>query len=169
MATFVLGESLWSVDSEVSYEWTFSLDIHYPSKFESVTSSSKKSLGALDNLEGKWRWEWYKYIVDDCLESMLTWVHPISPVLSIRLDIFTVSPQMSYWGFLDPMTPATTGPWLIPMRSVKLLKDCLLISSSFSRRANENSRSTSKCFQFVASLPWKYKCNHNPVNSYTLD
>lgn len=45
-----------------------------------------------------------------------TWILPSSPVLSILLATFTVLPQMSYWGFLAPMTPAITGPWLIPAR-----------------------------------------------------
>lgn len=49
-------------------------------------------------------------------ELLPTWIFPSSPVLSILLATFTVLPQMSYWGFLAPMTPAITGPWLIPAR-----------------------------------------------------
>lgn len=44
-----------------------------------------------------------------------TWIFPSSPVLSILLATFTVLPQMSYWGFLAPITPAITGPWLMPV------------------------------------------------------
>lgn len=43
-----------------------------------------------------------------------TWILPLTPVLSIRLAKFTVMPQISYWGLVAPMTPATTGPWAIP-------------------------------------------------------
>lgn len=43
-----------------------------------------------------------------------TWILSGTPVLSIRLATFTVLPQMSYWGFLAPITPATTGPMLRP-------------------------------------------------------
>lgn len=32
------------------------------------------------------------------------------PVLSIRLLVFTVSPNKQYRGILHPTTPATTGP-----------------------------------------------------------
>lgn len=35
-------------------------------------------------------------------------------MLSIRLETFTVFPQMSYCGFRAPMTPATTGPMFNP-------------------------------------------------------
>ena len=44
-----------------------------------------------------------------------TWIVPTTPVLSILLATLTVLPQMSYCGFFAPITPATTGPWLIPM------------------------------------------------------
>lgn len=43
-----------------------------------------------------------------------TWILSGTPVLSIRLATFTVFPQMSYCGFLAPITPATTGPMLRP-------------------------------------------------------
>ena len=39
-----------------------------------------------------------------------TCIFPMSPVDSIRLATFTVFPQMSYWGFWAPTTPATTQP-----------------------------------------------------------
>ena len=42
--------------------------------------------------------------------SFLTWILPMSPVDSILLATFTVLPQMSYWGFCAPTTPATTHP-----------------------------------------------------------
>lgn len=45
---------------------------------------------------------------------LLTCIFPSIPVLSIRLATFTVFPQISYCGFCAPMTPAMTGPWLIP-------------------------------------------------------
>jgi len=35
-------------------------------------------------------------------------------VESIREATLTALPQMSYWGLQAPMTPATTGPMLIP-------------------------------------------------------
>lgn len=35
-------------------------------------------------------------------------------MLSIRLATLTVFPQMSYWGLRAPITPATTGPTLMP-------------------------------------------------------
>lgn len=44
----------------------------------------------------------------------LTWIRSGTPVLSIRLETFTVFPQMSYCGFRAPMTPATTGPMFSP-------------------------------------------------------
>lgn len=47
-----------------------------------------------------------------CCESTCVWFG--NPVESIRLATFTVLPQISYWGFLAPITPATTGPMLIP-------------------------------------------------------
>lgn len=37
-------------------------------------------------------------------------------MLSIRLATLTVFPQMSYWGLRAPITPATTGPTLMPGR-----------------------------------------------------
>lgn len=46
----------------------------------------------------------------------LTWILPWTPVLSIRLATLTVFPQMSYWGLRAPITPATTGPTLIPRK-----------------------------------------------------
>jgi hypothetical protein len=44
---------------------------------------------------------------------------PTSPLLSMRLAVFTVSPQMSYWNFFTPTMPATTGPVWMPMRISK--------------------------------------------------
>ena len=37
----------------------------------------------------------------------------------MRLAVLTVSPHTSYWNFVVPITPATTGPELMPMRNVK--------------------------------------------------
>ena len=59
-------------------------------------------------------------------QSFLTWILPITPVESILLATFTALPQISYWGFLAPMTPATIGPMLIPILILKLLKECSL-------------------------------------------
>ena len=39
------------------------------------------------------------------------------PVLSILLATFTVLPQISYWGFVAPITPATTGPIFKPVKN----------------------------------------------------
>lgn len=46
--------------------------------------------------------------------QVYTWMQSGTPVLSIRLATLTVFPQMSYWGFLAPITPATTGPMFNP-------------------------------------------------------
>lgn len=48
------------------------------------------------------------------LVAKLTWILPGTPVLSIRLATLTVFPQMSYCGRRAPITPATTGPTLMP-------------------------------------------------------
>lgn len=48
------------------------------------------------------------------LLSELTWIRPWTPVLSMRLATLTVFPQMSYCGLRAPITPATTGPTLMP-------------------------------------------------------
>lgn len=69
-----------------------------------------------------------KFFANQLLETQLNFTHfkkqrpvaivtcilPSTPELSILLETLTVSPQISYWGFLAPMTPATTGPWFIP-------------------------------------------------------
>ena len=39
-----------------------------------------------------------------------TCILPSTPVVSILLATFTLFPQMSYWGFWAPITPAITGP-----------------------------------------------------------
>ena len=48
------------------------------------------------------------------MHRSITCIFPRTPVLSILLATFTVFPQISYCGFWAPMTPAITGPWLIP-------------------------------------------------------
>lgn len=58
--------------------------------------------------------KWYS--MTPCDFFLHTCIFPWSPVLSIRLATFTVLPQMSYWGRLAPITPATTGPTLIPVQ-----------------------------------------------------
>ena len=45
-----------------------------------------------------------------------TWIFPTLHVESIRLATFTALPQMSYCGLLAPITPATTGPMLMPWK-----------------------------------------------------
>lgn len=55
--------------------------------------------------------------VPSCLGSshmILTCMRSGTPVLSIRLATLTVFPQISYWGFRAPITPATTGPMFRP-------------------------------------------------------
>lgn len=67
--------------------------------------------------------------------GLITCIFPRTPVLSIRLATFTVFPQMSYCGFWAPMTPAITGPWLIPDNGQQyvsktwclLLVNCILV------------------------------------------
>lgn len=52
----------------------------------------------------------------------------------MRLATFTVFPQMSYWGFLAPITPATTGPMLRPGKGnvqKKTLTNCILTHYSY--------------------------------------
>ena len=49
--------------------------------------------------------------------ASLIWIRPGSLCDSIREAVLTVSPQMSYWNLRVPMTPATAGPELIPIRN----------------------------------------------------
>ena len=49
--------------------------------------------------------------------ARVIWMRPGVPCDSIRLAVFTASPHRSYRNFLRPMTPATTGPELMPIRS----------------------------------------------------
>src|SRR6185436_11764679 len=46
--------------------------------------------------------------------SLAIWIFPLAPCDSMRLAVFTASPHKSYVNFLRPITPATTGPELIP-------------------------------------------------------
>ena len=48
------------------------------------------------------------------LIALITCILSISPVVSILLATLTAFPQMSYCGLRAPITPATTGPMLIP-------------------------------------------------------
>ncbi len=59
---------------------------------------------------------------------------PGSPVLSMRLATFTVSPQMSYWNLRRPTIPATTGPVWMPTRISKVGLPRALRSACRSRR-----------------------------------
>ena len=99
----------------------------------------------------------------------ITWILPISPVLSILLATLTVFPQISYWGLLPPTTPATTGPRARPTRrenvwnNIKCLfdgkysstwNDSLLIWSNNSINWCANSiKMTAKCCSLEI---WKY-------------
>ena len=47
----------------------------------------------------------------------MIWTSPGVPCDSMRLAVFTASPHRSYRNRLRPMTPATTGPELMPIRS----------------------------------------------------
>jgi hypothetical protein len=49
--------------------------------------------------------------------ARVIWISPGEPWLSIRLAVLTASPHRSYRKRFDPMTPATTGPELMPIRS----------------------------------------------------
>lgn len=46
----------------------------------------------------------------------VTWIRSSTPVESILEATFTAFPQMSYWGLCAPITPATTGPMLMPIQ-----------------------------------------------------
>lgn len=63
---------------------------------------------------------------DDWLRQIRLWeitfdtcIFPGTPVLSILLATLTVFPQMSYWGRRAPITPATTGPTLMPVQNMQ--------------------------------------------------
>lgn len=53
----------------------------------------------------------------------------------------TVLPHISYWGFRAPITPATTGPTLIPIRVIKLLYEFSLMLLMEARKARAYSMS----------------------------
>lgn len=55
-----------------------------------------------------------------CDDKFLTCILSSSPVESILDATLTAFPHMSYWGFLAPITPATTGPIFIPVTENKL-------------------------------------------------
>lgn len=59
-----------------------------------------------------------------------TWIRPLTPVLSMRLARLTVEPQISYCGLVAPITPATTGPWAMPVSHPKQMKRRLNITSA---------------------------------------
>lgn len=52
-----------------------------------------------------------------CFVVWLMWIFNASPLDSIRLAVFTVSPNKQYLGILEPTTPAQQGPEWRPMRS----------------------------------------------------
>lgn len=63
------------------------------------------------------------------------WIFPGSPLDSIRLAVLTVSPQMSYWNFMLPMTPATAGPELMPIRKLRDPQDrCMRWAADLPKR-----------------------------------
>jgi hypothetical protein len=57
---------------------------------------------------------WLSKMQDSVQRVPLTCIWSSTPVESIRLATFTAFPHISYWGFRAPITPATTGPMLIP-------------------------------------------------------
>lgn len=61
-----------------------------------------------------WNYSWMKTLLSI---APYTCIFPGTPVLSILLATLTVFPQMSYWGRRAPITPATTGPTLIPVQT----------------------------------------------------
>ncbi len=51
-----------------------------------------------------------------CAVFSLQWMRPATPLLSMRLAVFTVSPNRQYLGIRLPTTPAITEPECMPMR-----------------------------------------------------
>lgn len=76
--------------------------------------------------------------------SELTWILPWTPVLSILLATLTVFPQMSYCGLRAPITPATTGPTLMPARQPR--------SAISTGKASEKRSCPSRGHGFLGSL-----------------
>lgn len=62
-----------------------------------------------------------KWSINSNEKFKLTCIWSGRPVESILEATFTALPQISYWGFLAPITPATTGPILIPEKNIKKL------------------------------------------------
>jgi hypothetical protein len=60
------------------------------------------------------RFPYFAALVRNPRVEVHTWIFPTCPVDSIRLATFTELPHMSQCGFLAPITPAITDPWLIP-------------------------------------------------------
>lgn len=90
-----------------AYYLFFCVHINFWNKLEVKFEKKNNVLNLLENIS-KFLWFWK----DD--PALHTCIFPSTPVLSILLATFTVFPHMSYCGFWAPMTPAMTGPWLIP-------------------------------------------------------
>ena len=81
-----------------------------------------------------------------------------SPCVSILLARLTVFPQISYWGFCAPITPATKGPTLIPVFSFSNE------SLSLSLLPIRNSK-----FWNESRLSWSRICDIARANSMRTD
>lgn len=90
----------------------------YPSvdKIPLVSSVTwtEKNMGRVRSLQARWRSFPCGFV------RRLTCIFPSTPVVSILLATFTLFPQMSYWGFWAPITPAITGPWFIPKKQKQI-------------------------------------------------
>lgn len=74
----------------------------------------KKNTSRVRSLQARWRSFPCSFV------RQLTCIFPSTPVVSILLATFTLFPQMSYWGFWAPITPAITGPWFIPEKQKQI-------------------------------------------------
>lgn len=70
--------------------------------------------------------------------SWATCIFPGTPVLSILLATLTVFPQMSYWGRRAPITPATTGPTLMPEQTGENVKSETTASCALSQPQSDS-------------------------------
>lgn len=73
----------------------------------------------------------YSPIVKELLKQSSMAVNLPTPLLSILLAVFTVSPNRQYRGIFNPTTPATHGPEWIPMRKRNVSSGLCRILNSF--------------------------------------
>ena len=59
----------------------------------------------------------HELVLEQLFVARVIWIRPEVPWDSMRLAVFTASPQRSYRNRFRPITPATTGPELIPTRN----------------------------------------------------